>query len=336
MVTLLLDPAARYPSRAATRRQVLAGAGLLAALAACAPSAPPAPPGTRTTEGDFGPVEMPVDPQRVVAGYDTDTDVALVLGLTLVGAPGARGSATLPFPEYQPADRLTGVERIATFLPEPSFEAIAALAPDAILDGAFGVQDRYDTLSAIAPTLSYSVANYTDWRDGLRLAGQAFGRDEQAARFIDEYEQRAAGLRARVQERYPDRNAAVFYPGDGGGLVADIPSNQTLAAMIDCGFVAAPGVVPVDDEPGAFAAERLGDLAGVDVVVLSRDLAFEAGETTFQRVSGDYDAVLASPLWAALPAVAAGRVHDVPAELGFPSPLTATASLDFVERVLLG
>lgn len=157
-------------------------------------------------------------------------------------------------------------------------ESIAALAPDAILDGAFGdQQQRYDTLSAIAPTLSYSTADYTNWRDGLRLAGQAFGREQQARDFVAAYEQRAAALRTRVEDRFPNRTAAVFYPGDGGGLTADIASNQTLAAMIDFGFVAATGVVPSDDTAIPFAPERLGDLAGVDAIVLGIDLGFEAG-----------------------------------------------------------
>lgn len=214
-------------------------------------------------------------------------------------------------------------------------ESIAALAPDAILDGAFGDQQRYDTLSAIAPTLSYSTANYTNWRDGLRLAGQAFGREQQARDFVAAYEQRAAALRTRVEARFPNRTAAVFYPGDGGGLSADIASNQTLAAMIDCGFVAATGVVPTDDTAIPFAPERLGDLAGVDAIVLGIDLGFEAGEASFERTTSAYDPVRSSPLWAGLPSVAAGQVYEVPAELGFPSPLTATASLDFVENTLL-
>ncbi|WP_300017517.1 ABC transporter substrate-binding protein [Pseudonocardia sp.] len=332
MTTMLLDPVS-----AATRRQLLVGTGLLATLAACGAAPPPAPPAaqTGTAEGDFGPVELPTDPQRVVAGYDTDTDVALVLGLTLVGAPGARGSATLPFPEYQPADRLTDVERIATFLPEPNFEAIAALAPDAILDGAFGVQERYDTLRSIAPTLSYSTANYTNWRDGLLLAGQAFGRVTQATDFIAAYEERAAELRARVEQRFPNRSAAVFYSEEAGGLVADTSANQTLAAMVDCGFVLDPAIVSSDDVGKSFSQENFGDLAALDVIVLSIDINFEAGETTIERTTRIYDAAKASPLWAGLPAVAAGRVFDAPAEIGFPSPLTATASLDFVENTLL-
>lgn len=326
----------RPTARAATRRQVLLGTGALSLLAACGAAPTPAPgAATRTAEGDFGPVALPADPRRVVAGYDTDTDTALVLGLTLVGAPGARGSATLPFPEYQPADRLAGVQRLATFLPEPDFESIAGTAPDVILDGAFGVPERYDTLSAIAPTLSYATANYSDWRDGLRLVAQAFGREAQAEQFVGDYQRRADALRTRVQQRYPGRTTATFYGGDGGGLVADLATGQTHATMLDCGFTTAPGVVPTDDTPKDFAQERLGDLAGVDVIVLSVDIAFETGETEFERTTSTYDSVRGSELWTRLPAVAAGRVFEAPAELGFPSPLTALANLDFVENTLL-
>ncbi|OLT14083.1 hypothetical protein BJF78_19955 [Pseudonocardia sp. CNS-139] len=342
MPALLAPP--RSPRRspevdlAATRRQLLAGAGAFFALAACGAPGQVAPPAavTRTADGDFGPVTLPADPQRVLAGYDTDTDVALVLDLPLVGAPGARGSGDLPFPDYQPADRLGGVQRVATFLPEPNLEAMAALRPDCIIDGAFGVQERYDALTRIAPTMSYNTALYTDWRDGLLLVAQAFGREAKAQEFLDAYAARAAALRPRVEERFPERSAAVFYARDGGGVTIDVPSNQVLASMVDCGFTRAE-VVPASNEAGGaeVSLERLGDLAGVGVLVRTVDLRFGGAGPTTERDLEPYAPLAGSELWARVPAVAGGRLVDVPAELGFPSPLTALATLDFVEGTLL-
>jgi iron complex transport system substrate-binding protein len=348
------NPHAPLPDYLLNRRRLLlgaAGAATLAALTACG-AKPGAPAGSSAgpsadqgggsggpaqmvpVEGDFGTVQVPSRPQRVVAGYDTDTDVALVLGLPLVGASGARGSATLPFPEYQPADKLQGVSRVATFLPEPNLEAIAALKPDLILDGAFGTEERYAKLQKIAPTLSYNKAMTKDWRQGLTLTAKAFGREAEAQKFIDEYAAKAAALKPRVEQKFLKRDAVAFYPGEPGEIVVD--PGQVVLSMLDCGFTRSKLIPDNPDDAGSYTPETLGEIRqDADLIMLLVDVKFENGETTFVRVPEQFDVIKKAFTWKQLPAVQLNRVYYPPTEYGFISPLTAMATLDFVEKTVL-
>lgn len=84
-----------------------------------APAPSPSVPPTRRYDGPQGVVDLPLEPRRVVTMYPTDTDIALALGLPVVAAPGATGSALQPFAAYQ-AQALDGVQRItAGFEPAP-------------------------------------------------------------------------------------------------------------------------------------------------------------------------------------------------------------------------
>src|SRR3954452_18365276 len=100
----------------------------------------------------FGDVEIPEEPQRVVALGWSDAETALALGVQPVGASdwlGFGGEGVGPWAE----GRYDEAPEIIDTL-EPSLEAIAALEPDLILDTkSDGTQERYDLLSQIAPTV---------------------------------------------------------------------------------------------------------------------------------------------------------------------------------------
>src|SRR3712207_754469 len=144
-----------------------------------------------TVETAFGDVEIPEEPQRVVALGWSDAETALALGVQPVGASdwlAFGGEGVGPWAEglYDEAPEI-----IDTM--EPSFEAIAALEPDLILDTrSDATQERYDLLSAIAPTVGQpdGVGPYqTTWEQQLEMVGQALGRSEEAADLADEVTQ---------------------------------------------------------------------------------------------------------------------------------------------------
>src|SRR5215211_1339701 len=136
-----------------------------------------------TVETAFGDVEIPEEPQRVVALGWSDAETALALGVQPVGASdwlAFGGEGVGPWAEglYDEAPEI-----IDTL--EPSLEAIAALQPDLILDTKSpATQDRFDKLSAIAPTISQPEGAdpyLTSSAEQLEMIGAALGRSDEAA-----------------------------------------------------------------------------------------------------------------------------------------------------------
>src|SRR3954451_21447084 len=122
-----------------------------------------------TVSTAFGDVTVDKEPTRVVALGWGDAETALALGVQPVGASDwldFGGEGVGPWAEglYDEAPEI-----IDTL--EPSFEAIAALQPDLILDTkSDGTQERYDLLSQIAPTVGMpegAEAYQTGWDDQL-------------------------------------------------------------------------------------------------------------------------------------------------------------------------
>src|SRR4051812_6135248 len=105
-----------------------------------------------TVDTAFGEVTVDEEPVRVVALGWSDAETALALGVQPVGASdwlafGGEGVGPWADGRYDEAPEI--IETL-----EPSFEAIAALEPDLILDTrSSATQERYDLLSEIAPTI---------------------------------------------------------------------------------------------------------------------------------------------------------------------------------------
>lgn len=316
----------------ATRRDFLA---LLAAglLTGCTPTASEEPPAavTRSYVGGFGPVELPVSPQRVAAMYATDSDIALVLGIPLVGAYGPTPTA---FPPYQ-ADRLTGVQPLITF-PEPNYEAIARLRPDLILNGSGAyTPEQHDPLSAIAPVLAFPdpVFEASRWRDQLREAATALDRAPLADAFITAYDERATALRERVQARWAGATIAYVGPLDPGVFYIAQKNMQTNYTLHEDLGMPHAAVVPetVAQRRTDISYEEMGLLADVDVILLrvnAREGSTEPDRAQTALLTG-------APLWSTLPAVRAGAAFEIGGDLFYSSPLTAEANLDWAEQNLL-
>ncbi len=237
------------------------------ALAACgsgddggaAPSTPAGGGGAFpvTVSTAFGDVEVPEEPQRVVALGWSDAETALALGVQPVGASdwlafGGEGVGPWAEGRYDEAPEI--IETL-----EPSLEAVAALEPDLILDTRSpATPERYEALSAIAPTIGQpegTEAYLTTWQQQLDLVGQALGRTEEAAQLRDDLEQRVADTAAEHPEFAGTEVAVGAYSSEGFG--AYVRGDTRVDFMESLGFVNEPAVqdlatdsffVPVSDE----------------------------------------------------------------------------------------
>jgi iron complex transport system substrate-binding protein len=210
-----------------------------------------------TVSTAFGDVEVEEEPQRVVALGWSDAETALALGVQPVGASdwlGFGGEGVGPWAEGRYDEAPEIIETL-----EPSLEAVAALEPDLILDTrSDGTQERYDSLSAIAPVVGQpeGVGAYqTTWQQQLDLVGQALGRTEEAGQLRGDLEQALADAAAAHPEFDGTEVAVGAYTAEGFG--AYVRGDTRVDLMEALGFTNKQAVedlatenffVPVSDE----------------------------------------------------------------------------------------
>lgn len=244
----------------------------------------------------FGDVTVEQAPSRVVALGWSDAETALALGVQPVGASdwlGAGGDDGLgPWVEdgYDEAPEI-----IATL--EPSYEAIAALEPDLILDTrSDATGERYELLSAIAPTIGQpaGVGPYqTGWAEQLEMVGRALGRSAEAEQLRTRVEDAFAAA-AREHPEFDGTEVAVgAYTAEGFG--AYVRGDARVAFMEQLGFENKASIqdlatqsffVPVADE---------------QLALLDAEL------TVVFPIFVDASEITAHPLWGTLPAVQQDR-----------------------------
>ncbi|MGY1685211.1 iron-siderophore ABC transporter substrate-binding protein [Geodermatophilus sp. SYSU D00867] len=298
-------------SRPLTRRAALAAAALTtaAALAACgsddggstadSSASSPAAGGDGafpvTVSTAFGDVEIEEEPQRVVALGWSDAETALALGVQPVGASdwlGFGGEGVGPWAEglYDEAPEI--IETL-----EPSLEAIAALEPDLILDTrSDGTRERYDSLSAIAPTVGIpeGAEQYvTTWQQQLELVGQALGRSDEAAQLQSDLEQRFADA-AAANPAFDGTEVAVgAYTSEGFG--AYVRGDTRVDFMEALGFANKPAIQDLATE-------------GFFVPVSDEQVSLlDAPLTVVFPIFVDPAQITSNPLWQTLPSVQQGN-----------------------------
>lgn len=291
-----------------------AGAGLLVlALTACgeeeaatdssntndteeSKSADSAESGTRTLTDAMGnEVEIPENPERVLASYLEDYLVAL--DITPVAQWSVNDSASIQ--EYLQED-LEGVPTIPFDLP---FEAVQEVQPDLIImDSASMVEGgKYEQYNKIAPTYVIGTEVNNDWREELRLIGEIFGKEEQAEEVLADYEMKAEEAKAEIEKAVGNPSAAaIWLVGGNFFLVSETLSSGTV--LYDDLGMKVPEVVKEISASGesnwnAISLEKLVELDAEHLFLINSDSA-----------SGS--SALSDALWESIPAVKAGNVYE--------------------------
>ncbi|TWF75958.1 iron complex transport system substrate-binding protein [Pseudonocardia hierapolitana] len=147
----------------------------------------------RTITHARGTTRLEQKPQRVVVLDTGEIDAVLALGIVPIGTATPNGTV----PSYlQP--QLAGSTNVGS-LDGLRLEAIAALQPDLILGSQLRVDELYDQLSAIAPTV-LSIRPGFPWKENLLLAGAALGEETKATELLNDYQRRADAIRARFTQ----------------------------------------------------------------------------------------------------------------------------------------
>ncbi|MGY2083354.1 iron-siderophore ABC transporter substrate-binding protein [Blastococcus sp. SYSU DS0539] len=292
-------------------RPALRGAATLAAAAlvvtGCGSGDEAAPSGGETTgtpsssafpatvETAFGDVTVEEEPTRVVALGWGDAETALALGVQPIGASdwlGFGGEGVGPWAEGRYDEAPEIIETI-----EPSYEAIAALEPDLILDTkSAATEDRYEALSAIAPTIGQpeGVGPYqTGWERQLEMIGQALGRSEEAEELQAEVDQAFADAAAEHPEFEGTEVAVGAFTSEGFG--AYVRGDARVDFMEQLGFENKAAIEELATE-NFFVPVSEEQLSLLDAeLTVAFPIFVEASEFT------------SSPLWQTLDSVQDGR-----------------------------
>ncbi|WP_420034885.1 ABC transporter substrate-binding protein [Streptomyces sp. cg28] len=260
--------------------------------------------GTHTVKTAMGDVRVKDHPKRVVVLDTAELDSAITLGVTPVGA--TRAGAEDAFLSYLPkekTDGITGVGEIAN----PGLEKIAALKPDLILSNKVRDGQRYEQLSAIAPTVLTETTGYP-WKQNFLVHADALGRKAQGRAAVKTYEKRVAAvteaLGGKEKAAGVDVNVVRFVEG------ADIriygKKNYVGTILADVG-IGRPAITDKAKDGFSYdvSPEQI-DKADADVIFTSTYGSPNKAKVTETTTSG---------LWRKLKAVRDGKVFQVDDEL---------------------
>lgn len=175
--------------------------GAALALSACSSNtateeAPAAETGTVTITDNHGEIEVPVNPEKVVALDNTVFDTLEAWDIELVAAPkDVMGSV---WPKYTDDEAVANVGNHR----EPNLETIVAEQPDLIIGG-YRFGDYYDEIKQQNPQAAVIEIAPREGEDEIdelerqtEILGQIFDREDEAADLIADLDDAVAGAKA--------------------------------------------------------------------------------------------------------------------------------------------
>lgn len=266
-------------------------------LVACASSAPEVAPSPTTAASsaaaentaetaafpvtiahDQGDLTLEQPATRVVVFSEEFMELAIALEIAPVGFGVWRddlsGEPTYKLPYLE--DKTIAGEPVYFEGGEPNLETVLALKPDLILfheiNGEANI-DVYNSLAAIAPTLSYLGGEVGGWQRAIRGLGQATGRSEQAEKVIADYEVRVAELQNELKPivtQAPEVSVLLSWV-DGAGIFDErFPIGYLVSVL---GFdLTVPAAAEMDEDGfSLMSAELLGAISADTILVLRLD-----------------------------------------------------------------
>lgn len=267
---------------------------------------------TRTFAADNGEVEIPKDPERVVAtGYAVP--VLIEAGARLVGiSTWERGLPLMDAEQKATYDEITKVA--GETAAETNYEAVAKVDPDLIVIGVPTpvLSDiDLDRLESIAPVVAIGPSVPDGWREESRQQADAAGALDGYEEAKAVYEEKAAEL----EEKYAAALDGMQFGHVGAyGDVTEGTFHREFAGSWGTNIASDIGVTYYGE-----VKEKGGGSADVTEYPSIEELPESLGEAdaityTLQpdgTPAPEVEYVLDSPLWKNLPAVKAGNVFGL-------------------------
>ena len=270
---------------------------------------------TRTlTDGTGTEVDIPSDPERIIATYLEDYLVAL--DVTPVVQWSVNDGDSI---QFYLEDELGDLPTIPYDLP---YEAVLEHEPDLILIRDAVEEDQLNQYRQIAPTYVLN-SSPTEWRDTLLELGEVLGEEEAANQAIDDYDARAEETAALVSEQADGESAAAVWLVNDALFVVHPERSSGAVLYGDAGFEI-PEVVSQLSADADWAAISLEELAQMEV-----DHLFFINDDTDLSLSDDR-------LWQNIPAVQNDAVYTFDSQSAwlYYGPVANTQVLSFIEEAI--
>ena len=282
-------------------------------------------PATRSYTDALGrTVEIPAQPERIIAHYFGSETVAL--GLPVVGTNYINAAAVLT------GEQLKGIVDVGGDGVNLNLEKVLELKPDIILVPDFAETEAIDQLTKIAPTVAVPYGG--DIFKHLETIGDIAGNKDAAAQWTASYTAKADEKRKELESVVkPGETASAFILYQDKQLYLYSPNyfGQTMHKALALG---------VPDNVQKLFSDKPDSLWESGSMELLPDYA---ADYVFLLVPGDNedakkaaDDMLASSLWKNLPAVKNGKAFVVDSKWGFTDPMTMNWLLDEMTTTIEG
>ncbi len=267
-------------------------------------------------------VTIPADPQKVIASYLEDYLVAL--GITPAAQWSVGDGATV---QGYLQDSLADVPTIPYDLP---LETVTSFQPDLIImDSADMVEGtKYDQYNKIAPTFVVGTAQNNDWREELKIIGEVFGKENEATKVLEDYEQKVDALKAELDTAIGDESVAAIWLVGGTFYVVNDALSSGDVLYNDLGITLPNVVQEISNSSTAnwseISLEKLAELDADHIFLLNSD--------------GNGAEKLSDPIWQNIPAVKNGNIYEYGAadtSWLYTGPVANTKMLEEIQASLI-
>jgi iron complex transport system substrate-binding protein len=272
--------------------------------------------GTRTVSTIKGDIEVPVNPQRVVANWYVGE--VITLGLNLVGY-NAWEQESMPFYE-----ELLASTKIDSWEPEN----VMTLEPDLIITYS---EEDFDKFSKIAPVLV--VTEDIEPTERLTILGEATGKEEEAEAAVDTFTTKLTEAKEVLKgESFEGKTFSIMEDwgpsGEWSGVYYETESRGGTVVYEYLGLTMPEKLTELIEETG----EGRGSI--------SYEVAHEyfGDYILWFQQEGKESEYAKTEIWKSIPAVQEGRVAEIPGEmlgLFYYSDVTSlTEQLDYIVNAI--
>lgn len=222
----------------------------------------------------------------------------------------------------------------------PNLEVILSAKPDLILINSLIVREGvYDQLSKIAPTVVKEETNGADWRDMIRLYGDALGESTRTEILLDVYESRLQAFRADSKNQFDGKTASHIQANAPGELYLNYPTYRGYKVLSDVGFVVGSTFADyISQNPDADNTPYL-TMSEESVRYLDTEYIFMMNSTfdaeSAEKIDALYAEYQSDPLWSQLTAVKNKKFFLVDLAWQANGVIAAHAVIDDMYRLLL-